>query len=741
MEVILLKLIRKNVLKAISVILILSVIVSLFSSCVSSGKHKVASLNENTAQFTDVKYHTYDKETGIFVAKSGLIELYFDKTTYSVAVKDTAANRVWYSVPAVATENKEASVLSVRLSDKDGNIWLFNSQDNSVAFGSASFDSLEGGISVTYKMALDAETAQKNIEELPKGTPAAEVTVNFALVDGSFYVSIEDEKIKAPEGINFESVTVLDYMACTTKALDGDYIFIPDGCGAIIKNSLINESRAYNVPVYSSNDASPASAVVPAFGVKSGNVAFMALVESGDAQCEINACTASNSKASGRAGVSFNVTEMKYSKSKNGKYTVYSGMRSGDELRICYRFLSGNNASYASFSTACREMLIRNSALSVKSVPEEEYYPIFVAVDCAVSVNKKGTKTQVLSTFEETEDIVSLIKAKGINNAYINLKNALNGANEQGDIKDAYFNSSLGKKSDYEGLYNYINIQKMKLLVDTRLVTSGTGSNGFSASDSLKDVTGKRALESTPNAFADMSKAKSNTYRVLRSNEIENRVSSMLKNFQNTPLSGYCVSDYAIGLKNDYSTGTSVSKLASSAVEANSSLATERMLAVTKGNINCIKSASLVTELPSKTGYEQDEGYVAVPFIQMVLHGTAEYTFEPINSSLDMRKALLKCVEYGAVPSFEWYYRETGNELLDTTYKYDNSVNIAADFYQSAVSLNDLRSLRMTDHSIVQDGVYLIEYSDGSMVYVNYNEKDVEVNDILIGAEDFVVIS
>lgn len=735
------KLTGKRFLKAVSVVLILSVIISLFSSCTGtySNRYAVSSVKVNEAAFTDAKYHTYDRNNSIFVLKSGLIELYFDKISYSVAVKDTSVNKVWYSIPAVKSSEEQASVLSVKLSDKNGNIYNLNSQDNSVAFDSASFNSAEDGISVTYRLASDRETAEKSINELQKGTPAAEIKVEFKLVDGSFYVNIPDSEMKVPDEINLESVSVLEYMSSTFKSAKDDFIFIPDGPGAIIKNALAAEKTEYNVPVYKTNENSPATAVVPAFGIKQGDVAYMALVESGDALCEINAYTLGQS-ASGRVGVTFNVTEMKYSEGKNGRYTVYSGIRSGDDLRVVYRFLSGNNASYSSFSTACREMLIRNSVLSVSGVSDTEYYPILITVDCAAALNKNGTKTCVLSTFEETEDMISQLKAKGVNNAFVNLKNALSGANEQGDIKDVRLNKALGSKDDYEKLFSYTNIQKMKLLLDIGLITSNKGASGFSSSDSLDEITGKKALVTKANTFADISKSNRDSFRLLKPERIENRVESLLRNFRNTNLSGYCVNDYSYGFHIDYASGAVASETSETVKNANSSLATERTLAVTGGNFNSIKSASLIVSIPGETGYEQSESYAAIPFVQMVLHGTADYTFEPINIAVDQKKALLKCVEYGALPSFEWFYRETGDEILDASYKYDNSINVAAEYYESASVLNSLRDCRITDHSLVKDGVYLTEYSDGSLVYVNYNTADVEVNSILIGAEDFVVI-
>ena len=732
-----------RIIKSAALILILSVIISLFSACSGSGsaKYGISSLRVKEAEMSESKYHIYDKSSSIFVLKSGLIELYFDKVSYSVAVKDTSANRVWYSIPVVESENEQASVLSVKLSDKDGNAYIFNSQDNSVAFDSASFNSAKDGISVTYRLANDAKTASKSIKELEKGTPAAEITAEFKLVDGSFYVSIPDDGMKVPEGINLESVTVLDYLSSTLKTDKDDFIFVPDGCGALIKNAASAEKAEYNVPVYKTNETSPASAVVPAFGVKQGDAAYMALVESGDEFCEINASTGSSSFVSGRAGATFNVTEMKYQKNKNGRYTVYSGIRSGDDLCVAYRFLSGKNASYSSFATACREMLIRDSVLSVSGVGQTEYYPIAVSIDCAAALNKNGSKIRTLSTFEETEDIVSQLKAKGVNNAYVNLKNALIGANEQGDIKHAGLNKSLGSSEDYEKLYSYVSTQKMGLLIDIGLITSNRGSTGFSSADCMKSITGRLRTVTRENPFADLSKEKTNVYRVLKPSEIDGRVESLLRNFRNIPLSGYCVNDYADGFGIDYASGAVAGQTAQTVKNANASLATERTLAVRRGNFDSIRSARLIMGLPSETGYEQSAFYTAIPFVQMVLHGTADYTFEPINTAVNMKKALLRCVEYGALPSFEWFYRETGEEIIDAAYKYDNSINIAAEYYEKMSVLNSLRDCRIADHSLVKPGVYLSEYSDGSLVYVNYNENDVEVNDILIGAEDFVVIS
>lgn len=733
------KLKNKRILKTISVFLVFIMLAGVLSACSGkySTRYKIDSLNIIESKSAGERYHLYNKDESIFVSQSGLIELYIDKAACAVAVKDTASGRTWYSLPAVAGFEPDASVISAVISDKNGNVYKMNSQDNSVAFGSASFESVDGGIAVTYRMAADKKTASSPVSKLEAGAPSVELTVNFTLLDGSFYVEIPASSISVPEDITLESVTVLDYLTSTTKVNEEDYIFIPDGCGALIKNAVEGGEKSYSVPVYADGEI---SAVVPAFGVKQTNAAYMALIEKGDCAAVINAYRGKDVSSSGRAGASFYISETEYDEDKNGSYEVYKGLALNDDIKISYRFLSGNSASYVSFSTACREMLIRNSVISVGSVSETENYPMFIDVNCAYSDNEKGTKTKVLTTFEEAEDILSQLKAKGVNNIYLNLKNSLDGADEQYDIEQAEFNSELGDENAYNSLYDYTKIQKMKLLIEVGILTSNRGSGGIAASESAKDIRGDRYLIEKEKPFADTAGDKKNTFRVLKPSVIDQKVAALLRNFREIPLSGYCVNDFGNLLLPDYSEGMSKEQLASEITQSNAALATERMLAVKKGNFNCIKSASIISRLPGTTGYKTSDAYEAVPFVQMVLHGTVDYTFEPINTQTDMKTAFLTCVEYGAIPSFEWFYQDSQSELLNSIYKFDNTVNYAAEFYARAEKLNYLRTLRIVDRSVPRSGVVLTEYSDGSKVYVNYNVKEVEVNDILIGAQDFVVI-
>ena len=123
-----------------ALILILSLI---FTSCGSPDvtlKTKISVLSTVSGDYTDNGFHVINKDNMIFVTQSGLIELYYDKTTGAVAVKETSEGKFWYSMPLASDDESEsrAYVLSAVLS-KDGKKYILNSQDNSVAFSSFEF--------------------------------------------------------------------------------------------------------------------------------------------------------------------------------------------------------------------------------------------------------------------------------------------------------------------------------------------------------------------------------------------------------------------------------------------------------------------------------------------------------------------------------------------------------------------------------------------------------------------------
>lgn len=239
--------------KIFATVLAIVIAVLSLSSCSTKVKTSVSAASEiNEAAYSARNNHITNTNSLIYVAKSGLLELYFDRTTYNVAIKDTSTNKTWYALPVASDgdETTPAAVLEMTLSSEGGKYKL-NSQDNSVAFSSASFKPVNNGIQVTYNMALTAENALKSYNEIANGEIYASVSVTFSLADGAFYAKINSGDITVSKGYVIEKLELLNYFGASTVAESDDYIFVPDASGALIMTGSgatdAYESRSYSV--------------------------------------------------------------------------------------------------------------------------------------------------------------------------------------------------------------------------------------------------------------------------------------------------------------------------------------------------------------------------------------------------------------------------------------------------------------------------------------------------------------
>ena len=148
-----------------------------------------------------------------------------------------------------------------------------------------------------------------------------------------------------------------------------------------------------------------------------------------------------------------------------------------------------------------------------------------------------------------------------------------------------------------------------------------------------------------------------------------------------------------------------------------------------------MKQANSVFATPSTSSCEGFAGVTSVPVLQMVLHGSIVYGSTPVNiSNLSSEDALLKCAEYGCVPTFLFTHS------AETSISYSSYATQTAKLYSKAKRLSPILNMRMTSHEKVTDGVYKIMYDYSKVVYVNYNPSVVEINGVMISAKDFIVI-
>ena len=743
---------KRILIRLASVILCICLAAGCFSSCSKQEESGVKTVKSEAARTTitnlseNAEIHYSESEDSFStVTSSGLIELLVDPVSNSFGIRETTQNQLWTALPLLnktADGEKlvtDASMVSLKiLSGTD--IYYLNSQDNSVAYNKASYIPVENGIQFLFDIFLNKGTAdQKSYKKTDIGF---NVAITVTLKDGSMNVSCTNTNITGNPDAYIESLELLNYFGAYNDTREGDFLLVPDGCGAIIRTSIYDESfESLSFDIYGSDPSvekkeETESAIVPAFGIKHGETAFVSLIQNGDAVASVNAKKATHISEYNIVYPSFNITPATY----DGETLYISKTSVTDEISLCYRFLASSNATYAGLASACREQLIRNSVLSTKTVKIGEYMPFYLTLTgSAKKTLGPVTYLSNLTNFEQATDMLTRMKNKGINNISIRYTGAFSGGIDSKDIVSSDIMLRLGGTSKLSELYSYVSSQKMNLFLDINLLSSSTGFSGSSATSIHK-----RTSSFTPvNPLVDFmgETVKERQFRSL--SKLKNIVASVLADTRYYTFSGYCLNDAGSVLYSDFSSDGMLRSEAAKAINsAIAPLATGHSTMAVRGNFYMLKNVDSVINIPLGTSVAQSGAYLAVPFVQLILHGITDYAGEPINTGINLRETILKNIEYGACPHFEWNYEPVIGRTDKDIFYYDNTINAAAEFYTEAnEALNDLRDARITDHYEVQDGIFCTEYDTGARIYVNYTNTDFSILGVVVEARDFLRVN
>lgn len=713
-----------------------------------TGVEKKSAESRNTvtiaAESADVHYAESINSFSEKAATSGFIEMRVDPDSNSFCIVETTKNKVWSALPLLTDVasgealTSNASTVAVTVSGGT-DVYILNSQDNSLAYGKASYKLLDNGAEFTYDIFTDETTAKK--QSLEKTDIAFRVNLSITLADGSMLADCTYSNLSENPDAYIESIEILNGFGSFNNSREGDYLLVPDGCGAIIKTATFDESfEPLTFSVYGDDPStgieSDGIAVVPAFGIKHGDSAFVALIQAGDAAAYINADKAVTVSEYNKVYSSFNVTPTVY-KDK----TIYSSKTAAlNKISLCYRFLSGNNATYAGLASACREQLIRNSVLSTKSAAESDYIPLHLTLTGAAKASFGPISyLKKLTTFEQAQDMLVRMKNKGINNVSLRYAGVFSGGLDSTDIKNSNMLTRLGGIDKLKELFNYMTSQKMSLFLDINLLSSAKSFNSGNAMSITKD-------DSVYNAESYLSEymgSRSADRKLRKISELSDVVATVVKNTRGYIFSGYCISDAGQLLYSDFSNGGLLREDASIEIaKAIAPLSTDHTTMTATGNFYMLKNIDSVINLPLKSSASESGAYISVPFVQLILHGIVDYSGNAINTAINSNELMLRYIEYGACPHYEWNYAPVTDATENDIFYYDNTINTAAEFYTKANdALNDLRTARMTDHYEVENGVFCTEYDTGTMIYVNYTDSDCTILGAVVEARSFIRIN
>ena len=310
------------------------------------------------------------------------------------------------------------------------------------------------------------------------------------------------------------------------------------------------------------------------------------------------------------------------------------------------------------------------------------------------------------------------LKAKDVNRINLVYEGLLN-ENYSPSVRLA-INGSLTE------LYDYSALSGVKIFASADLLSSegSSGNNGSIAIDGTASHTGSDYI--------------------INAQSIEDNSKKLLSAMRETELNGICIGDASSVLYSDFCKGVTsmrseTVKAAEKEIRAASAV---KELMVETGNLYSLKYADTVIGLPEKAFYETSSSVESVPFVQAVLHSVTDYSHSPINLSEQSDDAFLKAVEYGAVPFYEWYYENNGDEENPNERYYMNSITQAqSNYIRMRDTFSDLKNERITAHAKIKKGVYLTEYGNSAQIYVNYNDKAVTVSGVTVEAKSFIRVN
>lgn len=610
------------------------------------------------------------------VTASGVLEMYIDEETLSVCVLNTISGKLWRSLPYSDTKQESAN-LTADIIIK-GREYTLNSQKDSLALGTASYETDGNTLTITYNFSRSLENNKKLDITVP---------LKLTLADGTLLVNLDCKNINnsSDTDVYIKSIDVLPFLGADNKGEKGDFILLPSSSGVILDTeSAVKSFEEISLPVYGEDIAESKEAVsyvpIASFGMKKGNNAFICLINEGDTIAEIKAQKALKNGTANSVYSSFNITPTVISDD-----TLYMAKESyKGNISLSYRFLNGNNADYITMAGACRELLIRQGILRNTDKNQGKDYPFSLTLISDTA--EKGQTT----TEQEAKELITSLMTKGISNIDIILR---------GESKD--YASSLSDYAKNEGL---------SLSLEEKL---------FSYSKKSKTLVGEKMS--------------------LCLSDISSKADTVINNMRHLG-SGVCLTDCGNILPTDYSTkGGSRQNALSLISDICTKLSSHGTLTVSKGNIYTLKYADNLINIPEYSNPESNQYCRSVPFLQAILHGICDYSFTAINLSEDPIKAMLKSIEYGAVPHYEWYFTSADE---NDPYHYMNSLSQARLVYENMKNMfSDLQDQRITSHEEIKENVMRTVYSSGSEIYVNYNNKAVTVSGITLDPQGFMRVN
>jgi len=678
---------------------------------------------------------------------SGLI-LYLNRANGGFAVYDKKGGHIWkaladedsfykYDSATPITKSNMNSIFTFSYSDlsrKETNIRAVESNNANVTLD---ITDIAGGARLKYYFQDYGVT----------------ITVEIKIEGDELIARIPNDGVREDSKAGIVTVSFLPFFGSADRNTDG-YLFYPDGCGAICRydtymtRPMNLESASFNI--YGNWDEESSStfenmwASFPVYGIKNGDCAILAAITEGDANSAIVVKPDGYMYELNRINFDFNYRTTYFVRMSNISVNgtdnarvpfaerVEKERRTTDrEVRIF--FLSGEDADYSGMAVRYREYLEANGKLA-RAISDGETAPMGVNIFMAAKEPGLIFDSLVkMTTYEQAADIVRDLLDGGVTDMQLGLSGWQAGGMDMW-YKKPKPEWRLGGAKQLKKLTELAEANDIPVFLHATFLFGDAYKLNFSTTRDVVYTAANLPVSSFNNRFYLL-----NAGAALR----------FVKNAaKDIDYAGICVDDIGFFISNDYNKYNPVSS-------SDNILVWQEMIKAAKGNgyqVEVMGGNQYVLADSDCIGYVSYQSSMVnftdedVPFYQMIAHGSVPYRFQDGNYSPDLKKQVLKWIEYGAMPKFTiteqdpYLLRNTEYSEMFTSKYEDWSDIIKSIYHEYKERVGAIWSSKMTRHEQLQKDVFYVAYENGEVIYFNYNNEPVTVDGRMIPAMEYVVV-
>ncbi|WP_020619983.1 DUF5696 domain-containing protein [Paenibacillus daejeonensis] len=613
---------------------------------------------------------------------------------------------------------------------------------------------------------LEQDIADNNLDQ-PKPTPRMfNLSIEYTLEDESLLVRVPVSDIRFPEAYPINAISVLDFFGAGGTDEEGSML-VPDGSGALIHfNNGKRAYPAYRQAVYGMDNTMNSTQTysrdekvrLPVFGIIKEDRAMLGMIEQGAAVASITADISGKVNSFNYAYPSFVVIN-KDDITLNADGAVrtlpkFQEAPTRSDFAVRYVFLNGEEATYVGMAARYRELLIERGQLAPASeVSEDGDTPFYLQLVGGIPKQKHrlGIPYQALeplTTFEEAQAIISQLKERQVDQIKLQYAGWFNEGLDHKVPDRIKVDGALGGKQGLQELATFLEEQDVELYPDTALLTAHR-TEGFRVSREAS-----RMLSEAPAALYPMNQAINRRDRnrspayLVSPRVVPGYVDSLLKGLEPYASNGISLRDLAEQLNSDMRKNNQIDRTEAEAIAVDAltriSSTQDRVMAQ-GGNAYALPYLTDITYAPlnsSRFKLEDED----IPFYQMVIRGSIDYTGAPYNLSThtNTNQYVLKSLEFGSHVYFTWIYQPS-HKVKETEFDYLYAVNYerwidtASEMYSEVnEALSKVAGQRLTGHEKLADGVFKSTYENGIYFIVNYNTVPVTAEGRQIEAEGYV---